>query len=483
MHPQPQLAATPPRRRSRALALATAGTVVLAGLSLIGLSPAAAADTLVSQRKAATASTVENADYTRAAAAFDGNSTTRWSSAASDDQWLAVDLGGAASISSVVLTWEASYATAYRIETSDDGTTYRTVYETAAGKGGTETIELAATGRYVRMFGLKRVNQYGFSLWEMKVYGTLAGSGGVQPTAPFTPNLDPGESITVSGPTVVPSSAQPSEADITHREFQANCSATHARNDDAIVAPSKPGGSHSHTFIGNRTADAFSTTGSLLAGSHSCTVPGDASAYWFPTMYNGDQVVTPSGNQTVYYKSGVRDFTSVRAFPKGLRYVVGNAAASEVEFQQAAGAVEGWECGTENVKNWDFPKTCEPGNELTVRYQAPSCWDGVNLDVPDHKSHMSYPEDGRCTTSHPVAVPMLEFKIGFPVSGDLSKVRLSSGRGYTWHYDFFNAWDAPVLDALVRHCINGGMQCTPFGFDQSKASRGSTLDANGRPQV
>jgi hypothetical protein len=39
-----------------------------------------------------------------------------------------------------------------------------------------------------------------------------------------------------------------------------------------------------------------------------------------------------------------------------------------------------------------------------------------------------------------VAVPMLEMKIPYPVSGDMSAVHLASGAGYTWHYDFFNGW-------------------------------------------
>lgn len=482
MHSSAPPAAPPRRRPSRALGLTTAVAVLLGGLSLLGLSPAAAADTLLSQRKAATASSVENADYTRASAAFDGSSTTRWSSAAADDQWLAVDLGATASISSVVLTWEAAHARAYRIETSDDGRTWTPVHSTTAGRGGTETVPLAASGRHVRMFGLTRATAYGFSLFEMKVYGTLADAPAHHPTQPFAPNLDPGESITVTGPTVVPSTATPPTEGVTHREFQANCSATHTRSDDPIVAPGLSGGSHSHTFLGNRTTDARSTTGSLTAGATSCSVPGDASAYWFPTLYDGDQVVTPVGEQVIYYKSGVTDYRSVRPFPKGLRYVVGDPAASQVQFQQAAGAVEGWECG-DDVFNWDFPAYCEPGTQLNVRYQAPSCWDGVNLDVADHKSHMAYPEDGRCTASHPVAVPMIEFKTAFPVSGDMSEVRLASGRGYSWHYDFFNAWDAPVLDALVRHCINGGLQCNPYGYDLYKPARGSALDANGRPAV
>ena len=68
---------------------------------------------------------------------------------------------------------------------------------------------------------------------------------------------------------------------------------------------------------------------------------------------------------------------------------------------------------------------------------------------------------------------MLEFKIAFPVSGDMSGVHLASGRGYSWHYDFFNAWDPPTLAALVTHCINGGLQCDPRGFDLYKPDRGT----------
>ncbi|MEU4443535.1 DUF1996 domain-containing protein [Actinosynnema sp. NPDC050801] len=76
--------------------------------------------------------------------------------------------------------------------------------------------------------------------------------------------------------------------------------------------------------------------------------------------------------------------------------------------------------------------------------------------------------------------PSLEFKIAFPVSGDMSRVRLSSGRGYTWHYDFMNAWDGPTLQALVSHCVNGGLQCDPRGYDQYKPHRGAALGPDHR---
>ena len=480
------------RRLFSAVAVGAVGAVV--ATALVGLTPAGAADagTLLSQGKNATASSTENPDYTRASAAFDGNlTTTRWSSDRSDDQWLEVDLGAPATVTSVVLRWEDAYASSYRLEVSDDGVTWKPGYATTNGAGGVETDPVpGVTGRYVKFTGVKRATGYGYSLWEMQVYGTAAGTAGSSmpgmsmsssPPA-HGPNLDPGESITVNSGTVVPSTYVPPPGEPTHHEFQANCSVTNSHPDDPIVFPSQPGASHSHTFLGNSGVTAYSTTGSLTAGSTNCTVPTDKSGYWFPTMYNGDAVVLPTGPQVIYYKSGVADYTSVRAFPRGLRFVVGDMHATESQFQQSPGAINGWECGDSNY-NWDFPTTCAPGSELNIRYQAPSCWDGIHLDVPDHRSHMAYPVDGHCTTDHPVAVPMLEFKTAFPVSGEMSKVRLASGRGYSWHYDFFAAWDAPVLNALVKHCIDGGLQCNPRGFDQYKPDRGYALDENYQPLV
>ena len=95
-------------RRSRYRALST----VLAALTLMAAflgttAHGAQAATLLSQGKTATASSVENASFP-ASAAVDGNTGTRWSSAFSDPQWLQVDLGGTATVSQVVLQWEAA---------------------------------------------------------------------------------------------------------------------------------------------------------------------------------------------------------------------------------------------------------------------------------------------------------------------------------------------------------------------------------------
>ncbi|WP_459755871.1 discoidin domain-containing protein [Streptomyces sennicomposti] len=157
-------------------------TVLVAALTLaVTQSPARAAGTLLSQGKPVTASSTENGG-TPATAAVDGDPGTRWSSAAADPQWLQVDLGTGATISSVTLNWETAYATAYRIQTSTDGTTWKDLYTTTTGRGGTENLSVGGSGRYVRLTATQRATQYGVSLWEFQVYGT-AGTASACSTA------------------------------------------------------------------------------------------------------------------------------------------------------------------------------------------------------------------------------------------------------------------------------------------------------------
>ncbi|MEU8233819.1 discoidin domain-containing protein [Actinoplanes sp. NPDC048967] len=151
-----------------------------------------AADSLLSQGRPATASSQEGADVA-AALAVDGNAGTRWSSQFSDPQWLRVDLGTTATISQVVLQWEGAYAKAYKIQTSADGTTWTDIHSTTTGAGGTETLTVSGTGRYVRMYGTTRASGYGYSLYEFKVYGSTGA-----PTACGTTNAAQGKPATAS---------------------------------------------------------------------------------------------------------------------------------------------------------------------------------------------------------------------------------------------------------------------------------------------
>jgi beta-glucosidase len=158
----------------------SAPSALLAVLALILMLTATAgraqAATLLSQGQPTSASSTENAGNP-ASAATDGNPGTRWSSAFSDPQWLQVDLGATATISQVVVQWETAYATAFQVQVSPDGANWTPIYSTTTGAGGTQTLNVTGTGRYVRMYGTARGTQYGYSLWEFQVYGT-AGSGG-----------------------------------------------------------------------------------------------------------------------------------------------------------------------------------------------------------------------------------------------------------------------------------------------------------------
>ncbi|ADB33990.1 coagulation factor 5/8 type domain protein [Kribbella flavida DSM 17836] len=103
--------------------------------------------------------------------AVDGDVSTRWGSDRSDDQWFQVDLGTPTPVSGVTMLWEAAYARAYALQLSDDGVTWREVHSTNNGTGGVEAVDFSpATTRYVRLRGIQRATQYGYSLWEFQVH-------------------------------------------------------------------------------------------------------------------------------------------------------------------------------------------------------------------------------------------------------------------------------------------------------------------------
>ncbi|MGW0856907.1 discoidin domain-containing protein [Streptomyces sp. NPDC002690] len=160
-------------RPGRAAAAVVAGILAIPVLG----APAFGADApvLLSQGRTVTASSEENGGTT-AAKAVDGDTGTRWSSAASDNQWLQVDLGTSSTISKVVLNWEAAYAKGYRIQVSGDGSNWTDLRTVTDGDGGVDTLDVSGTGRYVRVQGTVRATTYGYSLWEFQVYGSASGT-------------------------------------------------------------------------------------------------------------------------------------------------------------------------------------------------------------------------------------------------------------------------------------------------------------------
>ncbi len=114
----------------------------------------------------------------------DGNLATFWRSdtvtATKPQVWLRVELSPTAQIvvDRVVIRWQQNYfATAFEIQTSDNGLHWTTIYATEAGKAGAQEIFFAQTpARFVRLY-MKRNNKANYRVTEFEVYSGLAKAG------------------------------------------------------------------------------------------------------------------------------------------------------------------------------------------------------------------------------------------------------------------------------------------------------------------
>jgi hypothetical protein len=110
--------------------------------------------------------------YTPASAAIDQDWGTRWSSNATDNEWLAVDLGSQARVDSLRVTWEHAFAQQYAVQSGSSITGPWTTVATVAGQFGPQTVAVGVTTRFLRVLGIKRATGYGYSIWELDVYGS-----------------------------------------------------------------------------------------------------------------------------------------------------------------------------------------------------------------------------------------------------------------------------------------------------------------------
>ena len=139
-------------------------------------------------------SSVENSDPSYA---VDGSTSTRWESSWNNkNEWMYVDLGNVTQITGVKLMWEGAYATAYKIQFSDDEENWRDVYTNNSCKGGNETIDLSGSARYVRIYMTdKALAAYGYSLYEFQVLGL---NGVTQRPVDYGKNIAEGKNVTAS---------------------------------------------------------------------------------------------------------------------------------------------------------------------------------------------------------------------------------------------------------------------------------------------
>jgi hypothetical protein len=221
-----------------------------------------------------------------------------------------------------------------------------------------------------------------------------------------------------------------------------------------------------HTYFGNSAANASSTAESLRTSGNSTCRGGIAnrSAYWVPAVIDTNGAPIKPHSAEVYYKTGYEGIapSQVTTFPQGLRMIAGDAKSAAAGQQRAY-----WGC-EEYIGHPSAVPTCQPNEFVIMTVQFPQCWNGKDLDSSDHKSHMAYPKNGACPSTHPVAIPEISFNIyyGVPAGSSSSKWRLSSDMydkslpgGYSAHGDWFEGWDRAIADAFVKNCDRTSKDC------------------------
>lgn len=317
--------------------------------------------------------------------------------------------------------------------------------------------------------------------------GSIFPSPSLDGVAPVASGIDPVKYLTAVAPAEMNDPAEGA--------FRFLCEPSHNAYDDPIVYPGQPGKSHLHTFFGNTLADANSTYESLRkTGDSTCNNMLNRSAYWIPAMMNGRGKVVMPDYISVYYKGvmGHPECAKVAKaclkMPRGLRMIFGynmNNPANSADFNHMW-----WTCDAGPAAGVHFAnipqaaKVCPINARIGMVVVAPECWDGKNLDSPDHRSHMAYEKDTglgytACDADHPFLLP--RFTIGAywttdatldrsgNESPDASTWYLASDRmpgmansvpGTTEHSDWFGAWEDSILDTWTNNCISKSLSCT-----------------------
>ena len=180
---------------------------------------------------------------------------------------------------------------------------------------------------------------------------------------------------------------------------------------------------HIHTYYGPNLLpypditydDLMATPVDQLTGN----VEENKSLYWHPTVFRYDRAAQTYTRDEIGQSSAYCIWENMvpgdtRAFPENFRMIAGTNSNTATEFPNAmAECVNPSPCQREDcsTENDFFPSTaCD---ELEVSMFFPGCWDGINVDSPDHKSHVAYSVDGDvggdCPASHPVRIPVISF--------------------------------------------------------------------------
>ena len=300
-------------------------------------------------------------------------------------------------------------------------------------------------------------------------------------------------------------------------DFRVGCRFSHVAKDDPIVYPGKPGASHLHIFFGNTTTNANSGDDFSLFGLSTCSGGKiNRTAYWAPALIyscpagtagcdrkRDGEIQTPSGSLFYYKAAGGFTTDSIEWFPPKFRFITGDSTNNNPALLPGR-----FECSYPVNLSQTFPNIPSTAQatalgcyEMNVFINFQICWDGVNIDSPNHRSHVAGDANGTpfaigCAAAYPGTFPRqfpgITLNIHYaPPVADYDFLRFSSDQpratatgpcataqynycaGATMHADWANGWDATpnfggfgegtITDIMMKHIYNKGYSAANGG--------------------
>lgn len=301
--------------------------------------------------------------------------------------------------------------------------------------------------------------------------------------------------------------------------FRFICGPGQVLADDPVVYPGQPGRSHVHLFYGNLGTNASSTYDSQrTTGLSTCGNVLNRTGYWTPGFIIPDGRVLRPNRVSIYYKGYPVGNPPCQATPGNLVYKgrcvnIPHAIRFIFGYDMITNTTTGfffWKCfnivtgvsAADYTNITDAMHSCKSeiganaGNvtnyEVGLTIEAPPCWDGVNLDSANHRSHLhdfivdSNSSRAACPKTHPYVIPFFRLNIAYGMdsllyaemdktsadwntgnaasfahfSSDLMPGMTPHLPGSTAHADYVEGWNETIKDTWYANCINRWLNCT-----------------------